>query len=353
MDAYAFFSIIQVVLTCAAAYCLSLFESQRLLIYAILMAAISILTRLFYQAYCHIKFKEARYHLLIDRGSMKQIGKFAGVSTSAGILESLYSQGIIIVINWSFGVALNAVYTIASQLKNSVMSFAFNIFKAMSPQITKTYACGDIETHKRLVYSACKIQAYMIYFIMIPFLFRTDYIMHLWLGSVPPYAVSFAQATIFISLLYALFEPIKTAVLATNNIAKFMIIPNIYYITSLVLSYYLAYKSNSPMVFILSLVILDVIGCAFRLYYALQVSPILLKDLFAKVIVPAINVAIGSTTACWFLSIYTNESLLDLIVFLVTNSIVLILFIYLFGINHEERILVNKIVKKYIVKHIE
>ena len=56
MDAYAFISIIQVVLTCTAAYCLSLFDSQRLLIYAILMATISILIRLFYQAYCHIKF---------------------------------------------------------------------------------------------------------------------------------------------------------------------------------------------------------------------------------------------------------------------------------------------------------
>lgn len=349
MDAYAFISIIQVVLTCAAAYCLSLFESQRLLIYAILMAAISILIRLFYQAFCHIKFKEARYHLLIDRNSLKQIGKFAGVSTFAGILESLYSQGIVLVINWTFGVALNAVYAIALQLKNSVQSFAFNIFKAMAPQITKTYASGDIETHKRLVYSASKIQAYMIFFIMIPFLFRTEYIMHLWLGNVPPYAVSFAQATIFLSLLYALFEPIRTAVLATNHISKFMIIPNVYYIFTLPLSYYLANSSNSPVILILSVVILDIIRCTFRLYYALQVSPILLNDVFSKVIMPAINVAIGSTTVCWLLSIYTNENLYDMTILLIVNSIVLLIFIYFFGINHQERLLINEIIKRKVI----
>ena len=348
MDAYAFISIIQVVLTCAAAYCLSLFNSQRLLIYAILMATISILIRLFYQAYCHIKFKEARYHLLIDRDSMKQIGKFASVSTSAGILESLYNQGIIIVINWTFGVALNAVYTIASQLKNSVMSFAFNIFKAISPQITKTYASGEIETHKRLVYSASKIQAYMIYFIMIPFLFRTEYIMRLWLGYVPPFMVSFAQATIFISLLYALFEPIKTAVLATNNIAKFMIIPNVYYIISLLLSYYLAYNSNSPIVLILSVVIFDIIGCAIRLRYALHISPLLFREILTTVCAPAIIVGIGSAICCGFLSIYTNENLYDMTILLIVNSIVLLIFIYFFGINHQERSLINRIIKSKI-----
>lgn len=38
---------------------------------------------------------------------------------------------------------------------------------------------------------------------MIPFLFQTEYIMHLWLGDVPPYAVTYAQCTIFLSLTYA------------------------------------------------------------------------------------------------------------------------------------------------------
>lgn len=346
MDAYAFISIIQVVLTCAAAYCLSLFESQRLLIYAILMATISILIRLFYHAYCHIKFNEACYHLLIDRDSMKQIGKFAGVSTFAGILESLYNQGIVLVINWTFGVALNAVYVIALQLKNSVLSFAFNIFKAMAPQITKTYASGDIETHKRLVYSASKIQAYMIYFIMIPFLFRTEYIMHLWLGDVPTYAVSFAQAIIFLSLLYAIFEPIRTAVLATNHISKFMIIPNVYYIFTLPITYYLANSSNSPVILILSVVFFDITRCVIRIYYGLQVSPLLLRDILTNTILPSIKVAIGCTLICFFLANYINESLLGLLILLIVNSIFLLGIIYMFGINHHERQIVARIVKR-------
>lgn len=350
MDAYAVISILQVIFTCAAAYCLSFFDSQRLLIYAVLMTMISVLIRLFYQGYCHVKFQESRYHLLIDMSAMKQIGKFAGVTTVSGVFESLYNQGIVLVINWTFGVAINAVYTIALQLKNSVLSFAFNIHKAMSPQITKTYASGEIETHKRLVYSASKIQVYMIYFIMIPFLFRTKYIMHLWLGEIPSYVVSFVQTTIFISLLYALFEPIRTAVLATNNISKFMIIPNACYVLSLPSCFYLAYRCNNPVVLILTVAIIDFAGCALRFYYALKVSPILIKEIFTKVLVPIINVVILSSLVCWFLAIYVKENIIDMAFLFVVNSIALIVIIYIVGVDCHERHLIVSMFEKIVIK---
>lgn len=348
MDAYAVISILQVVLTCASAYCLSFLGAQRLLIYAILMTIISVLSRLFYQTYCHVKFHEYRYHFVVDKEYMKQIGKFAGVSTASGILEVLYNQGIVFVVNWTFGVAMNAVYAIALQLKNSVLSFAFNVFKAMSPQITKTYAAGEIDTHKRLVYSASKIQVYMIFFIMIPFLFRTEYILFLWLDDVPSYMVSYAKTTIFISLLYAMFEPIRTAVLATNCITKFLIVPAVYYNVSLLLSFYLAYRSESPVVLIVSVVVFDLIGCGLRVYYALKVSPLLFKEIINEVISPIVVVGAISTIVCRLLTIYLGDNLLDLFFLLIANSVFLLVIIYFLGINWQERLYINSIVRKKI-----
>ena len=73
MDAFAFISIAQVVLNFLAAYCLSLFENNRLLIYAALLAVASISIRLLYQIYCHRKFVEAHYHLGVDWNTVKQI----------------------------------------------------------------------------------------------------------------------------------------------------------------------------------------------------------------------------------------------------------------------------------------
>ena len=96
MDAFAFISIAQVVLNFLAAYCLSLFENNRLLIYAALLAVASISIRLLYQIYCHRKFVEAHYHLGVDWNTVKQIGKFTGVSTVSGGMQIISSQGIVV-----------------------------------------------------------------------------------------------------------------------------------------------------------------------------------------------------------------------------------------------------------------
>ena len=130
MDAFAFISILQVILNCSAAYCLSFISNERLLMYGIMMAGISILIRIIYQLYCHSHFKETHYHWKIDPELLKSISKFAGISTSSSILQMISTQGITFVINWTFGVTINAVYVIALQLKNSILSFALNLLKA-------------------------------------------------------------------------------------------------------------------------------------------------------------------------------------------------------------------------------
>lgn len=100
------------------------------------------------------------------------------------------------------------------------------------------------------------MEVFLIYFIMIPFLFRTEYIMKLWLGEVPEYTVAFAQCIVFISLTYAAFEPIRAAVLATNKIAKFMIIPDSFIYLVLPVSYFICNITENPIYMIVCIVFL-------------------------------------------------------------------------------------------------
>ena len=256
-------------------------------------------------------------------------------------MQVVSSQGIVFVINWTFGVAINAVYSISLQLKNSILSFALNLFKAISPQITKTYANGEIETHKKLVYSGSKLEVFLIYFIMIPFLFRTDYIMHLWLGNVPPYAVQFAQCTVFISLTYALFEPIRASVFATNRITRFMIIPEMFYLLVLPIGYAVSKIYNNPAILIVVIVGMDVLTCVFRTYYAVKISPLRTKELFHFVVMPTIIVAVIVCFICNIISMLLPEDLFGFFGLLVLNSASLVIVIYIVGLNKKERKLCN------------
>ena len=345
INAFAVISILQVVLTFCAVYTLSWFDN-RLLVYGIMMAAVSIIIRIFYQIYCHYKFDEARYHFIIDKEQLKRLGKFTGVSTASGAIQIVSSQGIVFVINWTFGVAINAVYNISLQLKNSILSFALNLFKAISPQITKTYANNEIETHRKIVYSGSKIEAYLIFFIMIPFLFRTEFIMHMWLGKVPSYAVEFAMCAVFISLTYALFEPIRTSVLATNKITRFMIVPEFFYLLVMPMGYFVSKIWSNPIMLIVVIVGMDILTCVIRTYYAVKVSPLSTIDLIKKVVFPSSLVAILDSGICYILSLILDNTIMGFIIMLVLNCFFLIAIIMTFGLNRSERKICYALISK-------
>lgn len=350
MNAFAFISIIQVILNCMAAYFISLLN-DRLLWYALFMLLTSFIVRLTYQVYCRIYFPESQYHRGIDKVLLKEIGKYTGVSTTSGVLQMISGQGLTLVINWTSGVALNAVYNIALQLKNSILSFAMNLFKAIAPQITKTYANGEMEHYKTLVYTGSKLEIFLIYFIMIPFLFRTEYIMKLWLGnSLPPYTVEFAQCIVFISLLYAAFEPIRTAVLATNKIRNFMLIPESFYLLVLPVSFISYHFSQNAVWFIVAVVFMDILTACLRIYLASQVSVLKVRDIIKKILFPAMFVGGLSCAVCYLLDFVCSYNLLGFCILLVINSLLLIGIIYLVGLSNHERNIVNKIAFKLLQK---
>ncbi len=337
MDFFAAISVLKVLLTCAAAWSLSLFADGRLVVYGALMAAIAIVVRIVYQVYCHRHFAEARFRLGINRAELAEMSRFAGVSTLGGILYTLSGEGIMLVINWTFGVAINAVYTIALQLKNMILSFALNLFKAIQPQITKTYAEGALDVHRRLVYSGSKLEVYLIYFLMIPFLCRTQQIMALWLGDVPPYAVAYAQGIVFISLTYAAFEPIRTAVLATGRIVRFMLIPDSLTLLVLPISYLVAKATDSPTWMLVTIVGVEVAACALRVWLGAQVSALRVGEILSRIILPAFGVALVDAVLCRLLSALLPFNLWGLILVVLVNSLVLVGIIYLIGLSRDER----------------
>lgn len=349
MGFYALISVINVALTCTACFCLKWIDSDsRLITYSAMLAGIALFTVIVNRFYCTKQFKESEYKLQLDKDCLHSMGKFAGISSLSSILQLITSQGVIIVINLIFGVALNAVYTIALQLKNMVLSFAFNILKAIQPQITKTYAEKNISRHKALVYSGSKAELYMILFILVPFMMRTEYILNLWLGEVPQYTVAFCRCTIILSVTYATFEPIRTAVYATNRIRNFMIVPDTIAILSLPLSYITGVMTESPESMIFCIVGMDILCCIIRLWLGTQVCEISIKEVINNIFVRGIIVLLLSLIVCYGLTKITNENISGFIVLLTLNSIALCAIIYGVGLNQEEKQLLARIKNKEI-----
>jgi len=281
MTAWAVISIIQVVFTCSAAYSLSLFaEDERLVWYALFALIIQMAVQALYMGYCKRHFAETKYQLNIDRQLIRDMAKFAGASTFSGALQMVIAQGLTLIVNWTYGVAVNAVYNIGMQVKNALLSFGLNIQKSVSPQITKTYAAGEYDKHCKLVYTGSKMGIYMTMLIFIPFCLRSHYILQLWLGQVPPYTSAFTVGFVFQSLLYAGFEPFRTAVLATGRVARFFVYSELIHMLVLPLAYGVGVAFDTPIAMVVVIVFIEFVYCGAMVWFGTRVSKIRIQSTF-------------------------------------------------------------------------
>lgn len=351
MDTWALISVFQVAAGCGMAYSLTLFaQSERLFWYALLAMVIQMIVILMYVIYCNVKYQESHYKAYIDRPLVKEMARFAGASYGKGILEMVCNQGIILVINWTFGVAINAVYNIGMQVKNSVLSFGFNVHKSMAPQITKTYAAGEIDRHVKLVFTSSKFSVYILLLVFIPFLLRADYFMSLWLGKVPPYATIFTSILVFQSLLYAGFESFRTSVMATGKVGKFFIYSESFHLMVLPISYWVAYLTDSPIFFIISVVICDFAYCGYMIYLGTRVTPISAKGFFMKTILPCSLVLVFASIIMYGINLIIPASFLGLCLVIIINAIIVIGIIYTLGLDQREKQLCLEMLLKIIAK---
>lgn len=68
-----------------------------------------------------------------------------------------------------------------------------NVLSAFRPQIIKEYSVGNIPRMSKLMFSECEILILLIGLIFVPLFINMDFIMELWLKSIPPFAVIFAR----------------------------------------------------------------------------------------------------------------------------------------------------------------
>ena len=96
---------------------------------------------------------------------------------------ALKNQGMIIILNMFFGPVVNAALGIANQVMNAVNQFVASFQNSFRPQLTKSYAEGDMPYMYKLYYISTKISFYMIWCISLPIMLNISLILNLWLGK--------------------------------------------------------------------------------------------------------------------------------------------------------------------------
>lgn len=337
MNAYAIVSIVDAMLKLLICYMLFVFGGDKLIIYAILHVLVALLIRIIYATYCHRHFEECHYKRVNDSRLMKNMMSFAGFSFLNNTANILNSQGLNILINIFFGVVLNAARGIATQVEGAILQLVNNFTLAVNPQITKSYAIGDKKRMFQLVCLGSKFAYFMLLFIAIPVFLETDYILKLWLKTVPDYTVVFLRLSIIGGMVKMLGNTGFTACMATGNIKNYSI-----WVTSVgILAFpltWLAFHLGSPAeyayyVFIVVYVVVEIVRLLL-MKKMLDFPPIMfVKDVLFYIILVT-PIAIIAPLSCVNLM---DVGFTRLIVVTMVSVLSTAIIVYCLGLNRKER----------------
>ena len=221
MSAFAYISILEVVLKLAIVYMLLVFSFDKLVLYAFLLLAIQILIRFCYSYYCNKHFEETKYKHVWDKALFKEMTGFAGWSMFGNLAAVLFGQGLNMLLNVFFGPVVNAARGIAVQVQNAVQQFVLNFQMALNPQ---TYAQGEMQEMHKLMYRSARFSFFLLFFLSLPVLFETKFILTVWLKIVPDNTVVFLRIMLCTSLIYTLSNPLIIANQATGKVRKYQAI---------------------------------------------------------------------------------------------------------------------------------
>lgn len=221
MSAFAYISILEAVLKLAVVYVLVVFSYDKLILYAIMILGVQLLIRFCYSHYCNKRFDESKYRHVWDKALFKEMTGFAGWSMFGNLSGVLYGQGLNMLLNVFFGPVVNAARAVAVQVQNAVQQFVGSFQTALNPQITKTYAKGEMDDMRKLMFRSARFSFYLLFFLSLPVLLETDFILTVWLKTVPENTVVFLRIMICTSLIYSLANPLIVVNQATGKVRKY------------------------------------------------------------------------------------------------------------------------------------
>lgn len=265
MSAYAWVGMLDGILRFGAALVISVAACDRLVLYGTLMAGVVLAVRCAYGIYCRKFIPDCRYHFIHDKSLLKQMTKFAGwsfIGVTSGVLRD---QGGNILVNMFFTPAVNAARALAFQLNGAVQNFVTNFMTAVNPQITKSYSAGDYDYMHSLIRRSSRMSFYLLFILSLPIFFNTDFLLGIWLASVPETTSSFVKLFIVFALSESISNPLITAMLATDNIKKYQIVVGGLQLLNLPVSYIFLKIGYPPQTTVAVAIVISQICLAARL----------------------------------------------------------------------------------------
>ena len=300
------------------------------------------------------RFSYNRYKISFNIRSLKIIDYKEQLSFSSwtifGSCANLgYQQGINILFNILLNLSANAALGIANQINGKINMLVLNFQQAFNPQLTKSYATGDLTSVYKLIIQSAKFSFLVLFIFAFPTILNIDYILSIWLGQYPEYTASLSCLILVGSLIETLSGPLWITLYATGKIKIYQIAISIILLSSIPLTYASLKMGHNVNSAIIIRIILFIIGLFLRLYLLHKYIDLSITNYIRDVIRPIISVTVLSVFL-YFLPTSTDtfyKFILFLFDFLIVCGVS-----YTVALNNNEKEFVKNIMVKKLNKRL-
>lgn len=351
LDFYAIVSVLDAFLQFGIALSLLIIPFDSLIVYGILMAFISVINIIIYFIYCKKKFKEIRFNKSFNKELFKSMLGFSGWNLFGSFSGVMADQGINLVLNIFFGPVVNAARGVANQIGGAVHSFVANIMMPVRPQVTQSYACGDVQRTMSLTYSVSKITCAIVMVLAIPASLEINYLLHLWLGdNVPDHTAAFTIIIILTSIVTNLNWATSGVVHATGIMRDYQLWGSILRMISVPLAFVVLKVYKIPEIALLSVFVCQTLAHGVGLFIVKRLVNMSIREYLNRVVYPICLILSISIVASFGIHSLLPEGILRLIIVSFASLIIVVFLLYYLGVNDAERKLILKIINSMFSK---
>lgn len=342
MDFYAFISILDVSVKLLVVYALLLFDNiDKLVLYAWLNLGGAFLVIAAYYIYCKMKFQECSLVLRKDNDLIKEMASFTGWSLLGNLTYMLSTQGINVILNLFYGTIINAAWGVATQVNGVLGRFSNSFQMASSPQIMKLYAAGDYNSMFVLTRNASKFAAFLVALIGLPLFIEIDFVLSKWLVEVPEHASFFVRIMIIQTLVTASAFPVSRAIVATGRIKASCIFNLVIQAIAVVATFLILKTMDSLYLSLYVQIIPGLISYAYMLYLVKLYTQVPVSTYLPMVFMRVLLVLIVACILPVLIHGWMIEGWGRCILVSISSVVMMILSVYVFGIDGDLRNKVN------------
>ena len=118
-----------------------------------------------------------------------------------GIGDLFSRQGLVILVNKTYGPEMNASYGIAGTVSAQANQIAGSLNGAFSPAVATACGAKDYAKMRKMAYCLCKVSAILVLVFAIPLFLELPKVIHLWLGNPPAKVIGLCRCMLLVLVL--------------------------------------------------------------------------------------------------------------------------------------------------------